>query len=171
MSRSHKVVRFVEAVSDIVSGHLMGWLIVVLMCMILVEVLTRYVLRSPLSVADEYGGYMLVAMTCIGLAYTWKERGHVRIELLVRKLPDKAQLWLRLITVIMAAVFALVLIEASYELVSDSYIFGRRSGSWLRTPLLWPQMVLIIGSFLLFVQLIAEVIKAVGNLKKSKEKA
>ena len=99
MSRSHKVVRFVEAVSDIVSGHLMGWLIVVLMCMILVEVLTRYVLRSPLSVADEYGGYMLVAMTCIGLAYTWKERGHVWVESVIKVLSPKPRSRLRLITI------------------------------------------------------------------------
>jgi len=171
MSKSQKVVRFIEAVSDMVSGALMGWLILLLMCMILVEVLTRYILLSPLSIADEYGGYMLVAITCIGLAYTWKEKGHVRVELLINKLPEKVRDWLRLITIIMSTVFALVLIKASYELVADSHLFGTRSGSWLRTPLIWPQMVLIIGAALLFIQLIAELIKAVRNLKKSGSEA
>ena len=162
--------RVIEGIVNI-GGYFSGWLVAVMMVLILYEVFMRYVLNQPPMVADEFSGYILVALTFLGAAYTWKERGHVRIELLVRKLPDKAQVWLRLITVIMAAVFALLLIEASYELVSDSYIFGRRSGSWLRTPLLWPQLVLIIGSVLLFVQLITEVIKALGNLKKSKEKA
>jgi TRAP-type C4-dicarboxylate transport system permease small subunit len=139
----------------------------VLMFMILVEVLTRYVLQSPLSIAEEYGGYMLVAITFLGLGYTWKERGHVRVEWVINTLSLKVQSWLRLITLIMATAFALIMIKASYDLVSYSYLFGTRSGSWLRTPLIWPQIVLIIGAVLLFIQLIAELIRAVGNLKKA----
>jgi len=145
----------------------MGWLLMVLMFMILVEVLTRYILQSPLSIAEEYGGYMLVAITFVGLGYTWKERGHVRVEWVINALSLKVQSWLRLITLIMATAFALIMIKASYDLVSYSYLFGTRSGSWLRTPLIWPQIVLIIGAVLLFIQLIAELIRAVGNLKKA----
>jgi TRAP-type C4-dicarboxylate transport system permease small subunit len=139
----------------------------VLMFMILIEVLTRYILQSPLSVAEEYGGYMLVAITFLGLGYTWKERGHVRVEWVINALSLKVQSWLRLITLIMATAFALIMIKASYDLVSYSYLFGTRSGSWLRTPLIWPQIVLILGAVLLFIQLIAELIRAVGNLKKT----
>ena len=167
MTRSQRVVRFIDTVSVILGGHLMGWLLMVLMFMILVEVLTRYILQSPLSIAEEYGGYMLVAITFLGLGYTWKERGHVRVEWVINTLSLKVQSWLRLITLIMATAFALIMIKASYDLVSYSYLFGTRSGSWLRTPLIWPQIVLIIGAVLLFIQLIAELIRAVGNLKKA----
>ena len=167
MTRSQRVVRVIERVSVLLGGHLMGWLLMVLMFMILVEVLTRYILQSPLSIAEEYGGYMLVAITFLGLGYTWKERGHVRVEWVINALSLKVQSWLRLITLIMATAFALIMIKAGYDLVSYSYLFGTRSGSWLRTPLIWPQIVLIIGAVLLFVQLIAELIRAVGNLKKT----
>jgi len=167
MTRSQRVVRLIERVSVLLGGHFMGWLLMVLMFMILVEVLTRYILQSPLSIAEEYGGYMLVAITFVGLGYTWKERGHVRVEWVINALSLKVQSWLRLITLIMATAFALIMIKASYDLVSYSYLFGTRSGSWLRTPLIWPQIVLIIGAVLLFIQLIAELIRAVGNLKKA----
>ena len=167
MTRSQRVVRLIERVSVLLGGHLMGWLLMVLMFMILVEVLTRYILQSPLSIAEEYGGYMLVAITFLGLGYTWKEGGHVRVEWVINALSLKVQSWLRLITLIMATAFALIMIKASYDLVSYSYLFGTRSGSWLRTPLIWPQIVLIIGAVLLFIQLIAELIRAVGNLKKA----
>ena len=167
MTRSQRVVRLIERVSVLLGGHFMGWLLMVLMFMILVEVLTRYILQSPLSIAEEYGGYMLVAITFLGLGYTWKERGHVRVEWVINALSLKVQSWLRLITLIMATAFALIMIKASYDLVSYSYLFGTRSGSWLRTPLIWPQIVLIIGAVLLFIQLIAELIRAVGNLKKA----
>ena len=167
MDGRQRLVRFIDTVSLILGGHLMGWLLMVLMFMILIEVLTRYILQSPLSVAEEYGGYMLVAITFLGLGYTWKERGHVRVEWVINALSLKVQSWLRLITLIMATAFALIMIKASYDLVSYSYLFGTRSGSWLRTPLIWPQIVLIIGAVLLFIQLIAELIRAVGNLKKA----
>ena len=167
MTRNQRVVRLIERVSVVLGGHLMGWLLMVLMFMILIEVLTRYILQSPLSIAEEYGGYMLVAITFVGLGYTWKERGHVRVEWVINALSLKVQSWLRLITLIMATAFALIMIKASYDLVSYSYLFGTRSGSWLRTPLIWPQIVLIIGAVLLFIQLIAELIRAVGNLKKA----
>ncbi len=146
--------------TDVLSGYLQAGIIFFLMAMLLVEVLTRYILRSPFSIADEMGGYLLVSITFMGLAYTWKERGHVRVSLLVSRLPDKFANLLRFITLILATVFTIPLIKACYDLISDSLLFESRSGSWLRTPLAYPQTILLIGATMLFLQLVAEIIKA-----------
>ena len=121
MTRNKRVIRVIETVSVILGGHLTGWLLMVLMFMILIEVLTRYILQSPLSIAEEYGGYMLVSITFLGLGYTWKERGHIRVEWIINVLSPKARSWLRLITITMAIAFSIVMIKASYDLVSYSY--------------------------------------------------
>ena len=163
------IIKIIESISEVVSGHLQGFVLCVLMALILVEVTTRYVMQNPLSVAEEYGGYMLVAITYIGLAYTWKKRTHVRVEFVLDKMPRKARLVLRLITVFIAAVFSVFMVVASVQLVQESLLFGDRSGSWLRTPLAWPQMALIVGSVLLFLQLFVEIIKAVHNIKTGEE--
>lgn len=163
------VIKAIESISEVISGKLQGWILCLLMGLILVEVATRYVLQNPLSVAEEYGGYMLVAVTYIGLAFTWQRRTHVRVEFAVEKLPKKARLFLRLLTVIIAWVFSGFMIVASVQLVQESLMFGDRSGSWLRTPLAWPQMVLILGSVLLFLQLLVETIQAGRNLKTGEE--
>ena len=113
---------------------------------------------------------MLVAITFIGLAYTWKEKGHVRVLLLVSRLPEKTRHFLRFVTLLFAVAFCFPLIKACYDLLQDSLLFEARSGSWMRTPLVYPQTVLIIGAVLLLLQLIAEVIKAVIALKKPKGK-
>ncbi len=164
-----KIVIIIEKITDIISGYLPGVLIFLLMLMLLGEVLTRYILRSPLSIAEEMGGYLLVSITFAGLAYTWKERGHVRVSLVFNRLPHKVARSVRFITLIMATVFTLPLIKACYDLLSDSLLFESRSGSWLRTPLVYPQTILLIGSVLLFLQLIAEIIKSVISMKKPKE--
>ena len=155
-------------VSDVVSGYFQAALIFLLMVMLLIEVLTRYVLNAPLSISEELGGYMLVAITFIGLAYTWKEKGHVRVVLLISRLPEKIKQWLRLATLLIATAFCFPLIKACYDLLQDSLLFEARSGSWLRTPLVYPQTILIVGAALLLLQLVAEVIKAIFALKKPK---
>ncbi len=165
------IVKIIEKVTDVLSGYLQAGIIFFLMVLLLVEVLTRYILRSPLSIADEMGGYLLVSITFMGLAYTWKEKGHVRVSLLISRLPDKFAHLLRFITLILATVFTIPLIKACYDLISDSLLFESRSGSWLRTPLAYPQTILLIGAILLFLQLVAEIIKATTARNKSGEKS
>ena len=162
-------VKIIEKVTDVLSGHLQAWIIFFLMVMLLAEVLTRYIFRSPLSIADEMGGYLLVSITFMGLAYTWKEKGHVRVSLLINRLPDRVVHLLRFFTLILATVFTIPLIKACYDLISDSLLFESRSGSWLRTPLAYPQTILLIGAIMLFLQLVAEIIKATRAINKSEE--
>jgi TRAP-type C4-dicarboxylate transport system permease small subunit len=156
-----KVINTIEMVTDLISGRLQAGVVFLLMIMLLVEVLTRYILNSPLSVAEEMGGYLLVSITFMGLAYTWKEKGHVRVTLLISRLPDRLARSIRFFTLILATVFTLPLIKACYDLLMDSLLFESRSGSWLRTPLVYPQTILLIGAVLLLLQMLVEIIKAI----------
>ena len=162
-----KAIYIIEKMTNLVSGQIPAWTVFLLMVMVLVEVIARYVLIAPLSIADEYGGYMLVAVTFVGLGYTWKEGGHVSVEFITNILPPRVKLWLRFFTLIAATAFCWPLIVSSYELLQSSILFGARSGSWLRTPLVYPQSVLLIGSVLLLLQLIAEIMKAIVAFKHS----
>lgn len=157
-------IRFIESLSEVLSGRLQAWIVFFLMVLVLVDVTSRYVLRNPLSIAEEFGGYLLVAITCMGLAFAWKHESHVRVEFLVNKLPPQIRQWLRLFTVVLAFTFTVFMVLACYELVSFSFMFGTRSGSWLRTPIAWPQIPMLIGAFLIFLQLIAEIVKIIGRI-------
>ena len=155
-----KLVRIIEAVVSVMSGHVQAWLIFLLMWMVLAEVLSRYIWQSPMAISNEIGGYLLVCITFMGLAYTWKERGHVRVEFIFKMFPLRLRWWVRFITVISALIFALILIKAGYDFIEDSLFFQERSER-LRIPLVWPQLVLVGGAVLLFMQLVAEVIKMI----------
>lgn len=156
-----KIVSVIETITTVFGGYLPAWTVFLLMLMVLVEVIGRYILQAPLSIADEIGGFMLVGITFVGLGYTWKERSHVSVEILTNILPVPIKKWFRFFTLILATLFCWPLIAGSYELLQDSILFGARSGSWIRTPLVYPQSLLLIGSVLLFLQLIAEIIKSV----------
>ena len=163
------LVRIIEWITEILSGHVQAWLTFGLMLLVMVDAMSRYVLQNPLAVSDEYGGFCLVAMTCLGLAYAWKTRSHVRVEFIIKKLPFLVQRWLRLLTLLMAFVFTGFMVYAAYELINFSFMFGTRSTSWLRTPIAWPQLSIILGSGLIFLQLVAEIIKQILKLSAPKE--
>ncbi len=169
MNILQKVVNIIETLTDIFSGRLQAVIIFLLMVMLLIEVLTRYILRSPLSIAEEMGGYLLVSITFMGLAYTWKEKGHVRVTLIFSRLPQKIARPIRFITLILATAFTLPLVKACWDLLADSLLFESRSGSWLRTLLVYPQAILLVGAVLLLLQLLVEILKAIMAMKQPEE--
>jgi TRAP-type C4-dicarboxylate transport system permease small subunit len=163
------LVRIIEAVTEIFSGHVQAWLTFALMILVMIDVTSRYVMQNPLAISDEYGGFCLVAITCIGLAYAWKTRSHVRVEFIIKKLSVRRQRWVRLFTLFLAFVFTGFMVYGAYKLVSISLMFGTRSTSWLRTPVAWPQMAIVIGAILIFLQLIVEIIKQITKLPAGEE--
>lgn len=163
-----RVVNILETVVGIVSGHVAGWLVFIMMLIILAEVGSRYLLGLPLMFADEYASYAVVAITFIGLAYTWKEKGHIRITFLFEKLPAGARKWVRLVTVIVATGLTAILVKGSFSVVSYSFQQGVRSQMWLRTPWAWPQLVLVIGSVLLLLTLVVELIRSIEAVRAAK---
>lgn len=159
-----KLARIFERTIDM-TGYFSGWLVVVMIALVMVEVLMRYIVRQPLSIADEISAYMLVALSFIGMAYCWKQKGHVRIEALVCRLPARVANWMRLVSLTIGFVFTIVLCQGSYIFLLRSFEVHKTSNSWLRIPLLWPQMTIGIGYALLSLWLLLEIVKAIRSIR------
>jgi TRAP-type C4-dicarboxylate transport system permease small subunit len=134
----------------------------------MVEVVSRYVLRDPLILADEFGGYALVAITFLGLAYCAAERGHIRITFAVERLPAPTAGMVRLATLALGLIFVVVAAWVSWQFLGDSFTRNMRSNSMLMVPLKWPQMAMPIGFTLFALILLAQFVKAVQDLKAGK---
>ena len=147
-------------------GYSAGWLVLLMMLLVLVEVFSRYVFNRPLMVANEFGSYLLVAVSYLAAAYAWKEKGHVRITVLVSRLPARVSSWLRLITLLLALVVAFGLSQSAYSYLQTSFRLGMASGSWLHFPLQGPHMTLMIGFTLLSLILMVEVTRAIKKLRR-----
>lgn len=137
-----------------------------MMVLVLVEVFFRYVVHRPLMVADEFGAYLLVAVSYLAAAYAWKEKGHVRITVLVSRLPLRIANRLRLITLLLALIVAIGLSQSAYSYLQTSFKLKMASGSWLHFPLQGPHMTLMIGFALLTLILAIEFIRAIMKLRR-----
>jgi TRAP-type C4-dicarboxylate transport system permease small subunit len=146
-------------------GYIAGSLVIFIVLLVLVEVISRYVFNRPLMVADEFGSYLLVAVSYLAAAYCWKEKGHVRITVLVSRLPPRVSSWLRLITMLLALIVAIGLSQSAYSYLRTSFRLGMASGSWLNFPLQGPHMTLMIGFTFLSLLLVVQVTRAINKFR------
>ena len=159
--------RFGSAIDKIadLGGYFSGWLVPLMMILVVVEVFTRYVLDRPLMVADEVSAYLLVALSFLGLAYTWREGGHVRISILVSRLPGKAAAWVRLGALIAVFLFMLEMDRSAYKMVVYALQINMRSSTFLMIPLFWPQLPVFIGFVLLTLKIFVDILRTVGKIR------
>ena len=161
----NRLARLFGAVVDIISGYFPGWLVVIMVCLVMWGVVTRYVMRRAFGGADELSAFLLVIISFMGLAYAWKERGHIRISFFVKLLPRRVAKWIRVVMLGVTIAFVPVLCWAFYGLMARSVRIGSKSFD-LSIPLQWPQMFALIGSVLLFFWLVVELVKAVKAIRR-----
>jgi TRAP-type C4-dicarboxylate transport system permease small subunit len=154
----------IEKVADFF-GYVSGWLVPAMMLLVAVEVFMRYVLHDAAMVADEFSAYMLVGLSYMGLAYTWRQGGHVRITLLVSRLPVKVASWIRLCVLIMIFIFMIGITHAGYEMIVYARQINLRSDTWLTFPLFWPQLTVFIGFLLLTLTLLFDIARVIVKIR------
>jgi TRAP-type C4-dicarboxylate transport system permease small subunit len=158
---------FTRAVGKVsyATGYLAGLVLLAIIVLTMAEVVSRYVLRNPLILSDELGGYALVAISCLGFAYCGMEKGHIRITFIVERLDARTAGWIRLVTLALGVVFIAVAAWVSWQFLADSFTRNMRSNSMLMTALKWPQMALPIGFTLFALVMLAQLARAIADLR------
>ena len=151
------------------SGCFAGWLVPLMMMLVVVDVFMRYVMNRPLMVSDEFSAYMLVTLSFLGLAYTWREKGHVRIEILVNHFPSRTYSWVRLLGLILTLIFMIQMDLAAYKMIAYALQINLRSSTWLMFPLFWPQLTIFIGFVLFTLMLAVDIVRGGVTLRAGKD--
>ncbi|CCN82941.1 putative TRAP-type C4-dicarboxylate transport system, small permease component [Vibrio nigripulchritudo SFn27] len=126
------------------SGYSSGLCIVLMMLIILAQVIGRmfgFIVPS----AEDFSGYALAASTFFGLAYAFREGGHIRVTLVIQRLPASVQKYQE--TAILIFAFLLVTFMSFYcaHMVWESYDFEEVTHGYIPIPLWIPQVPVAIG--------------------------
>jgi len=136
-------------------------LITLLICF---DIAARHLLGFSSEATIELTGYMMAVGMTWGLAGTLFERGHVRIDVLVQKMPLRVRVWLHLASLIALIVSTGYYTWGAVSLARDSFAFGATDLSTLRTPLVIPQGLWAAGFALLLLAALALALRAVRQL-------
>lgn len=146
-------------------AYLSALLLVSLTLLILTEIFIRYFFDLSTMIADEYGGYLYLALIFLGLAYTFNEDAHIRINILTSKMSEKSN---RFVDVIAGIITILILIFTLYRTILftyDSYSMEMVSEAVSATPLYLTQLVMPLGITLFLLVVIVFVLKGLTNDK------
>jgi len=144
-------------------AYLSSLLLVSLVLLILIEIFIRYSFDMSTMIADEYSGYLYLASIFLGLAYTFDEGAHIRINIITSKMNKKSN---RIIDVIAGTITIIVLTFALIRTILftyDSYEMEMLSESVSQTPLYLTQLVMPLGISLFILSVLVFVLKGLKN--------
>lgn len=161
-------IRFTERLSDWmakISGVVLG----LMTLLILLEIFLWNVFEKTTLIADEYCAYALAAIIFMGAGYCLKEKGHIRITLVLNFLPPKLA---RVITAAATAVTTAFMGYLWYYLflmVRSAWRYNSTSGTLTGTPLWIPQTVMLFGAACFFAQFVATTLKTIQAVGTGEE--
>ncbi|RTQ98743.1 TRAP transporter small permease [Halomonas nitroreducens] len=93
----------------------------------------------------EISGFLLVGATFLGLAYTFIHGAHIRVTLVIGRLPAHWRVFVEVFCLSLALALCLYLAWYLYRLLADSIAFGETSYGLLSIPLWLPQSAMLAG--------------------------
>ena len=127
------------------SGYLSGFCIITIVLIILAQIIGR-LLGFIVPSAEDFSGYALAASTFFGLAYTFRQGGHIRVTLLIQHLPEKLRYFQELFILVGALLLMVFLTYSCAYMVWESYDFEEVSYGYIAIPLWIPQLPMAIGA-------------------------
>lgn len=98
---------------------------------------------------SEIAAYLLVGAAFLGLAYTFVHHAHIRVTLLISRLPSAVRAWVEVLCLLVALAISSLLTYGLIELARESLAYNDVSSGFMSIPLWIPQTVLATGVALL----------------------
>jgi TRAP-type C4-dicarboxylate transport system permease small subunit len=145
-------------------AYLCGALFMVLAFYTTFDVIGRRYLGVFSGVTDEMSEYALAMGASWALAYTLKTGGHVRVDILLPRMPALVRRAADALAMAIMALFAGTVSFFLWKLVASSYAIGATGHSIIQTPQWVPQACAALGySFLTLVALTGLVARLLGE--------
>jgi TRAP-type C4-dicarboxylate transport system permease small subunit len=138
-----------------------GWALVVYSIAVGVEIIGRRYLGFSLQGVDEIGGYLMAVIVAIGFSCALYSHAHIRIDILLPRLPRGVTLWLNVAAVGSLIAFALFLLWQATHVLIQSHALRAVAPTPLLTPLAIPQAIWVAALLYFLLYALAYFIKVV----------
>jgi TRAP-type C4-dicarboxylate transport system permease small subunit len=148
--------RFLDRLYD-AAGYLAAFFVFAICASMLVTTVMR---ESRLRTGgwEDVVSWFTAAAAFFGLAHTFKHGDFVRVELLLSNMKPPLRRGFELFALGMASVFIGYLAVSTSLYVYQSWSFGDMSGGLIVVPIWIPQSSFVVGSWLLFIAVIDELV-------------
>lgn len=150
-------------VQDVVSewsGRVISWMLIGMVGVLIYEVILRYFFNAPTTWAQEASTMLYGSFCILAGAYTLLHKGHVRMDIVYRLLPERTRAGLDSFTGLLTIGFLGLFLWVSIKAAAASWIAHEFSGGSLWAPPLYPfKTAIALAALLLLLQTIVTFIR------------
>ncbi|NOZ11157.1 MAG: TRAP transporter small permease subunit [Gammaproteobacteria bacterium] len=126
-SKFQRLAHGLDRLSEI-SGHAVAWMVVLMTLVVGYDVAMRYLFNVGSVALQELEWHLFALIFLLGAAYTFKQEGHVRVEVLYQRFSPRAQAWADLFgTVFFLLPFCVLIIISSWPFVFNAFQYSEGS--------------------------------------------
>jgi TRAP-type C4-dicarboxylate transport system permease small subunit len=138
------------------------FLLIPLMLLTTGDVMSRVFFNKPIPGIVEISEYMLATLILLGIAYTQQVKGHVGVSFFVSRLSPRGQTACQMITTLFSMfIFTIVVWEGLIVGIEE-----RTVSDMLRIPQYPFRLLVALGGFLLWLELLIDLIDLIGKIKR-----
>lgn len=126
MQRLRRLAGGIDAIVD-AAGGLVAWVMLALVLLMSANVLLRYLFSIGSVAAQELEWHLMSPIVLIGMAYALLHDGHLRVDLIYVKLPERARIVVNLAASLIGIVFSGLVIWLAWKYVLQSYAIDEGS--------------------------------------------
>ena len=147
------------------SARLGGLLLLAVGLSVFYGVICRYVFNAPSLWVMDYSIYFIMWAVFLGLAYTMRRRGHVLVDVILKKLSPGKRFYIETGTHVLILSFFVILFAAGVDSCLSAYRMNELTMSALFIPLYYPMSSIPVGALLMCLEEISTVanLLAVGH--------
>jgi TRAP-type C4-dicarboxylate transport system permease small subunit len=114
--------------------------------------------------ANEIAGFLMAASSFLALAYAFRAGSHIRVNLVLLRLPPAGRRKADILCLAAGTVLAGYFSWYTWELVADSIRFKEVADGLVPSPLAWPQGAMLAGLIVLTIAFVDELVSVLrGN--------
>lgn len=144
-------------------AYISSILFILLVTLIMTEIIGRSFFDYSTMIADEYSGYFYLAAVFFGLAYTFEEGAHIRINLLTVGFSDKMKRWTDIFAGIASTFAMLFVLYYVWLFMVDSKEMEMLSENVSETPLYLTQIPMPVGILIFIIAILTFIFKRMND--------
>ena len=150
---------------NIIAATLSGVILLFITIAIFVDVFLRYFFNRPSIWVTEVSSYLFLYLLFLATAYALQEGQHIRLTFLLDYFSDKVRRILDAVTSLFALIFSVVLLWQSSIMTWTAFTENWTTPTMLSAPFAYIYVIMVIGSFLLVLTFLGNIILLLGSGK------
>lgn len=137
-----------------------------IMLLVVCDVTGRYLFNKPVHGALEITEFVMVAIVFFTLAHTQAIKAHIKVELLLERMPRKLRLILELITYLFGLVIFALITWQGYLSALDAWEVQEETDGLIPFRIFPAKFTIPIGCFLLCLRFTADIVDVLRKLTR-----